>query len=75
MKNQKPIHHVDGLRVEVYNGDFGKAFRQFKKKVQNAGIIQEYRDRQFYEKPSERRQKDMNAAKRRNQKRINNTKP
>lgn len=60
---------INGLRVEVYNGNFEKAMRQFKKKVQNAGIIQEVRDRQYYETPSEKRQRTMNAAKRRAQKR------
>ena len=32
-----------GLYVEVRNGDFNYALRKFKKKVQEAGIIQEIR--------------------------------
>ena len=44
-----------GISVEVRNGDFNGALRRFKKKVQEAGIIQEVRDRQEYVKPSTRR--------------------
>ena len=57
--NDQPI---SGLRVEVRNGDFNKALRTFKKKVQNDGLIQEYREREFYEKPSEKRKKAKAAA-------------
>ena len=48
-------HGKQGLAVEVRNGDFNFALRKFKKKVQEAGIIQEVRDRQEYVKPSTRR--------------------
>jgi small subunit ribosomal protein S21 len=51
-----------GLTVEVRNGDFTKALRIFKKKVQEAGIIQEYRDRQEYVKPSKKRAKAKAAG-------------
>lgn len=52
----------DGLTVEVRNGDFNKALRIFKKKVQQDGIIQEVRDRQHYVKPSEKRKKAKAAG-------------
>ncbi|MGY8868373.1 MAG: 30S ribosomal protein S21, partial [Methylophagaceae bacterium] len=42
----------DGCRVEVRNDDINGALRRFKKKVQEAGIIQEVRDRQEFVKPS-----------------------
>ena len=51
-----------GLTVEVRNGDFTKALRIFKKKVMEAGIIQEVRDRQEYTKPSEKRAKAKAAG-------------
>ena len=51
--------------VEVRNGDVQKALRLFKKKVQNEGIIQEYKERQFYVKPSEKKRKDKAAGKKR----------
>jgi small subunit ribosomal protein S21 len=46
-----------GLVVEVRNGDINGALRRFKKKVQDSGLLQELRDREFYEKPSIRRKK------------------
>jgi small subunit ribosomal protein S21 len=58
--NSKP--QVDGLKVEVRNGDFNGALRRFKKKVQEAGIIQEIRERQFYTKPSLKRAKAKAAG-------------
>ena len=51
-----------GLYVEVRNGDFNYALRKFKKKVQEAGIIQEVRERQAYVKPSEKRAKAKAAG-------------
>lgn len=51
-----------GLTVEVRNGDVNKALRIFKKKVQEAGIIQEIRERQEYVKPSEKRAKAKAAG-------------
>lgn len=52
-----------GLTVEVRNGDVSKALRIFKKKVQESGIIQEYKERQHYEKPSLVRKRKKAAAK------------
>jgi len=53
---------IKGLSVEVRNGDFNGALRRFKKKVQEAGIIQELRERQEYVKPSERRKREKAAG-------------
>lgn len=53
---------IQGLTVEVRNGDFNGALRRFKKKVQEAGIIQELRERQHYVKPSEIRKKAKAAG-------------
>ena len=52
-----------GLYVEVRNNDFNYALRKFKKKVQEAGIIQEVRRRQEYVKPSEIKRKQKAAGK------------
>lgn len=65
---------VGGLAVEVRNGDFNKALRIFKKKVQQAGIVQEIRERQHYIKPSEKRKKAKAAGRARwlkKQKKLN----
>lgn len=58
--NDDPI--IKGLTVEVRNGDFNAALRRFKKKVQEAGIIQEVREREYYTKPTEIRKKAKAAA-------------
>jgi small subunit ribosomal protein S21 len=51
-----------GLSVEVRNGDFNYALRKFKKKVQEDGILQELRQREFFEKPSVARAKAKKAG-------------
>ena len=60
--NGKQERQKSGLTVEVRNGDFNFALRKFKKKVQEAGIIQELRERQAYVKPSEKRAKAKAAG-------------
>lgn len=40
--------------------------RKFKRKVKNDGILQEFRNREHFEKPSERRKKDKKSAQIRN---------
>lgn len=72
-KNFKPrrgsengdMSRKSGLYVEVRNGDVMKALRIFKKKVQEDGILQEYKERQHYEKPSEKRAKAKAAGRKR----------
>ena len=59
-----------GLRVEVQEGQFEKALRKFKKKVIESGLLQNLRDREFYEKPTTARKKAKNQAQRRWQKKI-----
>lgn len=59
--DNKPTQQ-SGLTVEVRNGDFNKALRLFKKKVQEAGIIQEVRERQEFVKPSLKRKKAKAAG-------------
>lgn len=53
------------LEVNVYN-NFEDAFRRFKTAVQNEGVIANFKARQTYEKPSEKkRRKQREAAERR----------
>ena len=59
-----------GLTVLVEDGKFEKAMRLFKKKVDDAGLLKEIRDREAYVKPTIRRKLAKNAAKRRWQKYI-----
>ena len=51
-----------GLFVEVRNNDINWALRKFKKKVQEDGLLQEYKERQFYTKPSEKRKRAKAAG-------------
>lgn len=53
----------DGITVIVRNNDINAALRKFKKKVQEAGIIQEVKERQSYVKPSEKKRKAKAAGK------------
>ena len=54
-----------GLCIEVRNGDVNKALRIFKKKVQEEGVLQEYKERQHYVKPSEKKRKAKQAGRKR----------
>ena len=61
-QKQSDNSNFKGLSVEVKNGDFNKALRIFKKKVQEDGLLQELREREFYEKPSAVRKKAKAAG-------------
>jgi len=45
---------------------FDQMFRRFKKACDNAGIVQEVRDRQYFEKPNQKKHKKNQAQTRRN---------
>jgi len=50
-------------RVEVgQNESLEKALKRFKKKLQKEGILKQYRDRKFYEKPSIKRRRKIKEA-------------
>ena len=55
-------------KVYSKNLPFERALRIFRKKVDNAGILQEVRKREYYEKPAQKKQRLKNAAKRRQEK-------
>ena len=59
-----------GMTVVVEDGKFEKALRQFKKKVEDAGLLKEVKDRQQYTKPTTKRKMAKNAAKKRWQKKL-----
>jgi len=56
--------------VTVKEGQFEKALRKFKKKVQDSGILDELRKREFYEKPTTKRRLAKSKAIRRHQRQI-----
>ncbi|MCA9740903.1 MAG: 30S ribosomal protein S21 [Deferribacteres bacterium] len=52
-------------RVVVREGEnFEKALRRFTKACEKAGIISDIKKHQYFEKPSERRKRKENAARR-----------
>jgi small subunit ribosomal protein S21 len=53
-----------GLKIEVRNGNVEQAMRVLKRKLMKDGIMKELRQRESYEKPSEkkRRKKKENIA-------------
>ena len=63
--NRNSNSDVKGIAVEVRNGDVTKAIRIFKKKVQEDGVIQEFKERQQYVKPSEKKRKAKAAGRKR----------
>ena len=67
MKNERP---KKGLTVEVRNNDINGALRKFKRKVNDDGILQTLKEKEFYEKPSERRKKAKAAGRARWLKKI-----
>lgn len=60
---------MPGIRVKE-GEPFEKALRRFTKTCEKAGIMSEIRKHQHFEKPSARRKRKLNAAKRKNLKRL-----
>ena len=58
-----------GIRVKE-GESFESALRRFKKKCEKAGILSDLRRHQHFEKPSERKKRKLNAAKRKAQQRA-----
>lgn len=61
---------LKGVQVYVKNNDFGGAIRKFKKRVQEEGIIQEFRNRKEYIKPSQQRKRAKAAGRARHLKKV-----
>lgn len=66
MKNKHQYYSnkiINGNKVTVKEGEFiDKALRRFKKKVRESGILQDLREKEFYEKPTTVRKRDKAAA-------------
>ena len=54
------------IKVVVKNNNYEKAISIFKRKVKDAGILYELREREFYKKPSAAKKEMKNKAKARN---------
>lgn len=61
---------VNGSTVYVKNDNVDQAIRKLKKRLQDTGLMQELRDREFYEKPTSLRKRKASAAKQRWKKKL-----
>lgn len=52
------------LEVKVYNNNFDKALKAFRALVQRERILSAYKEKQTYEKPSQKRRRKRNEMKR-----------
>ena len=64
------FNKVTGNKVLVVNDNVEKDLRKFKKKVSDSGLLQDLREREFYEKPTTARKKAKAAARRRWKKKL-----
>lgn len=62
MRRSRQKDFSTGLSVTVEDGKIEKALRLFKKKIENAGLLKEVRERQHYVKPTTKRKLKKNAA-------------
>ena len=58
------------MEVTVRKNDVVKAMRILKKKLEREGVIQELRQREYYEKPSEKKRREKKANINRSKKAI-----
>ena len=59
------MYSKPGITVQVRNGNVEQAMRVLKKKVMKEGIVKKLREKQYYEKPSDKRnrkKKEMTRA-------------
>ena len=59
-----------GSTVIVEDGKFEKAIRQFKKRVEESGLLMNLREKETYIKPTTKRKAAKNAAKKRWKKKL-----
>ena len=59
-----------GRSVLVKDDNVERALRKFKKKIAETGLLNELRDREFYEKPTTARKRQKSAAVNRWRKRL-----
>lgn len=61
----------DGNRVTVKDGEnITQALRRFKRKIEDSGLLDELRSREFYEKPTTERKRKKSAAVNRYKKKL-----
>ena len=63
---KRPKDNSIGLSVTVFNNNVDGALRILKKKVKEANLFQDLRDKEYYTKPSEIKRHKRNLSKLRN---------
>lgn len=63
-------HNSNGTTVYVKHDNVEQALRKFRKKIMASGLLQEVRDREFYEKPTALRKRKKGLAKNRWKKQL-----
>jgi len=61
---------IRGKAVIVKDDNVERALRKFKKKILESGLLNELRDREFYEKPTTARKRKKSAAQNRWNKKL-----
>lgn len=64
------MEKLHGRSVLVTDGNVDRALRKFKKKIQESGLLNDLRDREFYTKPTTQRKLKAAAAKQRWKKKL-----
>lgn len=64
------MQKLRGRSVLVNEGQVDKALRKFKKKIQESGILNDVREREFYTKPTTKRKLKASAARNRWRKKL-----
>lgn len=59
-----------GNTVYVKNDNVEQALRKFKKNIQNSGLLNDLRAKEFYEKPTTKKKRKKSAAKARWKKKL-----
>ena len=59
------INDRSGLYVEVRNNDVTRAIRKLKKLMNNEGMIKDMRKNEYYEKPSAKKRREKQQARKR----------
>lgn len=70
-KYGKKINALDGIepyQVEVRNGDVMKAYKVLERMLKKDRVLETYREKQYYKKPSEVRSEEKRRKKRRQEK-------
>lgn len=58
------------MQVKVKNNNVEQALRVFRRKVTDSGVLFQYKEKQFYEKPCQKRKRKQASAKQRERKRT-----